>query len=376
MKVLHVVPYFPPERVGGVGEFAAHLHRALLAAGHESVVVTAGRHASPPVHRIARSPIGWFLKTAFWVREAARADIVHCQSGEALPLILLLTIWPRRSKCLLTFHLSWKGIGESFAAYRIEGHEERGAAWDMAYRWLAVPLHQLHDAIALRCADAVNTVTRAAARDVLGEKRAETASVIYYGLEASGADGERADPVELLYCGVPGPRKRVMMLPYVLRRVRERFPAAKLRIVGFRLDEAPALHARFQAFGLLEAVENPGRMNSSALGPHYRAAKVLLLPSAYEGLPLVLLEAMHHGLPTVATNVSGHPEAIEHKVNGMLVPRDDAPAMADAVCDLLGDESLRARLGQAAQQTARQRFALDHMCRNYLALYNEILHAG
>jgi len=57
VRVLHVVPYFPPERPGGVGEYAARLHRALREAGHESTVVTRGTatRPEPDVLRAART---------------------------------------------------------------------------------------------------------------------------------------------------------------------------------------------------------------------------------------------------------------------------------------------------------------------------------
>jgi hypothetical protein len=61
MKVIHFVPYAPPERAGGVGEFVAGLHDALLMAGEQSLVVTSGVRSRPGVERIARRPLVWFL---------------------------------------------------------------------------------------------------------------------------------------------------------------------------------------------------------------------------------------------------------------------------------------------------------------------------
>ena len=80
---MHFVPYYPPERLGGVGEFAAALHEGLLRRGCESTVVTSGRGSSDSVQRIARTRLGWFLGTLRWTRRAAACDVVHCQSGEA-----------------------------------------------------------------------------------------------------------------------------------------------------------------------------------------------------------------------------------------------------------------------------------------------------
>src|SRR5687768_17870351 len=65
MKVAHVLSYFPPDRIGGVGEVARHVHQALLDQGHDSIVVTSGHtHTDPTVIRIAPTP-GRFLLSAW-----------------------------------------------------------------------------------------------------------------------------------------------------------------------------------------------------------------------------------------------------------------------------------------------------------------------
>jgi len=61
----------------------------------------------------------------------------------------------------------------------------------------------------------------------------------------------------------------------------------------------------------------------------------LVLPSRWEGFPLVVLEALAADVPVVATDISGTREAIEHGQNGWLAPVGDAEAMAEFVLDIL-----------------------------------------
>ena len=89
--MLHVVSHFPPDRVGGVGEVAAHVHRALLERGHESSVLTTGRTVSDPrVRRAAPSTgAGFASASAAYGDWASSFDIVHFHHSHQLGFDLL-----------------------------------------------------------------------------------------------------------------------------------------------------------------------------------------------------------------------------------------------------------------------------------------------
>jgi glycosyltransferase involved in cell wall biosynthesis len=369
VRVIHFAPYFPPERLGGVGEYAARLHRALLDAGHESLVVTRGERSEPGVRRIARTAAGWFLGSALWARRARAYDVVHVHAGEALPLLLALAPLRRRPRLLATFHVSYAGVAASLRPYALEGRRFGGGARAFVARTLVARAHRVVDRLAVALVDAVVPITRACALEVLGPERAAHADVILHGLPPLPADSEVLPPVELLYVGRPGHRKRVRALPFVLAHVREALPEARLRIVGFGWDEEPGLRRDFEALGLLAGVECAGAVASQRLAAHYRAAQLLVVPSAYEGLPLVLVEAMQCGLPVVATRVSGHAEAVEEGETGFLVPLDDPAALAARCAELLRDPGRRADMGRRARQRAEERFSMQRHLGAYLDLY-------
>ncbi|CAA9356473.1 MAG: hypothetical protein AVDCRST_MAG34-2127 [uncultured Nocardioidaceae bacterium] len=107
-----------------------------------------------------------------------------------------------------------------------------------------------------------------------------------------------------------------------------------------------------------------------------RAADVVVLPSHVEGLPLVLLEASALGRPVVATEVDGVGEAVEHGVNGLLVPAGQPLALASAIRSLLEDPAAGARLGAAARSRFHQDFRADRMALRYQRLYEQLLDGG
>ena len=101
------------------------------------------------------------------------------------------------------------------------------------------------------------------------------------------------------------------------------------------------------------------------------AADVWAMPSLSEGLPLALLEAMFAGKAIAASTVGGIPEAVTSEEHGLLVPPQDAAALAGALGRLLRCPDLRAKLGAAARRRAVEEFSVTHMTDLYERLYGE-----
>lgn len=99
------------------------------------------------------------------------------------------------------------------------------------------------------------------------------------------------------------------------------------------------------------------------------AADLFVLPSLWEGLGLVFLEAMAASLPIVATTVSAIPEVVEDGVSGWLVEPSDPDALAGAIAAALADPDERRRRGAAGAARLTERFGLDRMVDETLAVY-------
>jgi glycosyltransferase involved in cell wall biosynthesis len=89
-------------------------------------------------------------------------------------------------------------------------------------------------------------------------------------------------------------------------------------------------------------------------------------------LPGVVREAMSKGNAVIATNVGGNTDMITHGATGLLVPPGDVAALAAAMQQLIGDASLRQRLGCAGQQSARQ-YAASAVLPRFEAIYQQLL---
>jgi glycosyltransferase involved in cell wall biosynthesis len=104
------------------------------------------------------------------------------------------------------------------------------------------------------------------------------------------------------------------------------------------------------------------------------SAAVFVLPSAWEGQPLVLQEALRAGVPIVATRVGGTPELTGEDA-ALLVPPGDARRLADAVRSVLCDPALAARLRQAAAARGHALPGEDDAVTAALAEYGHVTRA-
>ena len=142
------------------------------------------------------------------------------------------------------------------------------------------------------------------------------------------------------------------------RLVRRQLPAADLRLVlvgdGEDRDE---LRRRSTAEGL-EGVRlvDDWVEDRSRLVALLSAADVYVFPSRHEGMPVAPVEAMACGLPVVAADASGVKDVVGE--TGLVVPRDDPRALADALEALLGELERSRRLGVLARRRVEEEFAL------------------
>jgi glycosyltransferase involved in cell wall biosynthesis len=105
------------------------------------------------------------------------------------------------------------------------------------------------------------------------------------------------------------------------------------------------------------------------------AFDVACLSSDYEGMPLSVMEYMSAAKPIVCTRVGGVSEMVEDGIEGLLVPRRDPAAFADAVERLLRDQALAASLGQAAHLRQQRDFSLAGVVTRVEGIYDELWEA-
>lgn len=142
-----------------------------------------------------------------------------------------------------------------------------------------------------------------------------------------------------LYVGNVMPHKNLLRLTEAFAQAARRVPGRLLIRGSGRRVHVTTLRERIRALQIEDRVDWQPYANPEELPDLYRGARMLLLPSLYEGFGLTALEAMACGTPVVASRTSSLPEVVGDAA--LLVDPEDTGAIADAIRRLFGDERMR-----------------------------------
>lgn len=162
------------------------------------------------------------------------------------------------------------------------------------------------------------------------------------------------------------PEKGLIQLLEAAAIVTRRVPRARFVIWGDgRLRSG--LEAGIRTLGVSGSVELRGATREPAEA--LKQCDIFVLPSLSEACSNVVLEAMATGLPVVGTRVGGTPGLVDDHRTGLLVPPDDAPALAQAILRLLETPALATEMGAQGRARALAEFGMDRMLERIDAFY-------
>ncbi len=224
---------------------------------------------------------------------------------------------------------------------------------------------------------------------VLSPSPASDATLASIGVDATkvarwdrGVDTTRFDPalraapsagvIDVLYAGRITREKGADLLAEAFLRARAQNASLRLVLVG----GGPEQERLRERVG--DAAVFRGWLEGDALARAYASADVFLFPSRTDTFGQVVLEAQASGLPVVAVAEGGPLSLIEHRVSGLLCSAD-AEALSNAVLELAGSLSLRARLARGGLAAVRERTwerALERLADGYRGLLSGVPSKG
>jgi len=241
---------------------------------------------------------------------------------------------------------------------------------------------ELWDYLINSFADCLLTNSKKAATQVhFGFHRAVPCQVIYNGIDLQEFDAEANRGITI---GLPaGSESRVICVVARLHSVKrldvllDAFRIISREMVNVNLwvvgvgPERDKLVRQAESLGIGSKVVFWGqKKNIPAI---LSRVDVGVLSSYVEGLPNAIIEYMAAGLPVVATNVGGNSEVVIHGKTGLLVQKDDAESLADAILNVLNNPEMASHYGQAGRQRVTKFFSLERMIRETEAVYDELL---
>jgi L-malate glycosyltransferase len=207
------------------------------------------------------------------------------------------------------------------------------------------------------------THTRAARRNRLGVI-ANGVDLARFGPATPPSNGSHVSTVATL--ANLRPEKGLGQLLEAAGIVTRTAPGARFVIWGegpLRAD----LEARIRSLGLTDVVEMPGA--TRAPEKVLKQCHIFVLASLSEACSNVVLEAMATGLPVIATRVGGTPGLVDDRRTGLLVPPDDAPALAQGILRLLESPAMAIEMGAQGRVRALAEFGMDRMLERIDAFY-------
>jgi glycosyltransferase involved in cell wall biosynthesis len=187
-------------------------------------------------------------------------------------------------------------------------------------------------------------------------------------------DHVKKEPNNILMVGNTEDRKKgVIYLLQAMRMLKEEQFDVKLTIVDRKGDHTKYAPKLVHEFSLEDRVIFTGRLSTEELVRHYSAAEVAVTASLYEGFGLPCAEAMSCSTPVIATKAGALPEVVNHGRAGLLVPPEDPSALAVAIKQLLSNQSLRQRLGEAGRKRIEEAFSWEDAAKKTLEVYKEVV---
>lgn len=316
------------------------------------------------VWRTARRHPWGTLKAALWAfsrrtRPALR-NLVHA--------MVLVDHLDRRGPYHLHAHFLHSPAAIAFIARRISGqaYSVTGHAKDI---YTTLP-----ENLAMRCRDArfVTTCTGANREHLIAVTGLPPSKIhlCHHGVAVDLFPGDTSRPVpgRIVTVGRLVPKKGFDVLIRAAGILHRRGIDFELRVVGGG-DLKDKLQALTVAEGVAAKVTFVGSCSQAEVAGELEAAEIFALTPVVtadgdrDGIPNVILEAMATGVPVVASAVSGIPEVIVDGRTGRLAAEGDAPAVAEALADLLFDSDQRRRLGAAGRKLVRDSWQWEQAVR-------------
>lgn len=417
MRILYVTPSYPP-KIGGGERYAQAIAQAAVAAGHEVTVVTSDvadnpefwewhpdrEAASPSVQiedgvTVIRYPAigmrgGWAALTLWRKAMVVLGTLGSWTEPMLLRMCHRIPRIPRLEEMLSSaapfdvvhaYNLSWEYpmmVASRFAQQRkipfvVTPFAHLGVEVSARVtRNITMP-HQLN---VLQQADAV-----------LALPSVEAEGLISLGLDpvrvhavGSGVDnaiavtytrdvlGDIEGPV-VVFIGRVSRDKGAITAAEAIRALREQAQCNVSLILIGPIDRTFARYYERLSASRRKGIVLLGPVDEWKKHAILERSSMLVLPSRVDSFGIVLLEAWAHGKPVIGARAGGIPGVIDDGIDGLLVPWDDASALAGAINALLIDPLLAADMGRHGQRKTADRYTWSAVWQRVEGVYKEVI---
>ncbi|MFA5839072.1 MAG: glycosyltransferase family 4 protein [Candidatus Margulisiibacteriota bacterium] len=383
MKIVMLSPFFYPH-TGGTEKYVKDLSTAMVNAGHEVTVICANLPAekNAPAEeqmgnfKVIRLPASlWFdylpaTKQKFDIKILEGYDIVHCHVP---PFGFLREVIGKvKQPVIVTYHcdvtVSEKYYGYKVPEFLIKAVEKSA---------------NVYARMLLKKADAVYNTTRTYAETSPVLKYVPNVRNIPIGLfhEAMddmqrklGLSEKDKNPRQILWLGRMAGNKGCDYTVKAMPKILAKFPDTKLVICGDG-EEKDYINRIIDELGVRSSIEILGTATFEKLVELYHNSLVYVFPSInrLEAFGIVQLEAMANSTAVICTDIPGPNAVMEEGKTGLIIPKQDPDAIANAVISLLADPQKAIEMGKAGRRMVEEKYEWKTIAGQVEDLYKEAL---
>lgn len=197
-------------------------------------------------------------------------------------------------------------------------------------------------------------------------------TVVYNGIDPALFDGVKpqTEQYDLVFVGRLEEPKNPLFMVDIVARLKSR-NVSLLLVGGGSLEKQ--LHDYAKRLNVDHLITFTGALPNLDTLQAIRSARIAILPSLWEGLPVLPLEAGYLGVPVVATDISGVDEIIVDGKNGYLISGHDPEKFAEAIRFLLDSPTVATEMGIQARQMVEENFLRQSSSSQYIDIYRSLI---
>ena len=391
MKILILSDYYPPDKLGGVGQIAESLCDEYEKAGHETWVLTTGTQQKKQ-KRVIRSSTslikGVFLNNLKTIQLIRREQIDVINMHQSTTTLFLLTkhvpfLYKKFPKIVNSFQVSYFSEFRHIRSVKVRGRTFRPLRKEYVEKWLFAPMHIVLDFFGFIFADEVTVVSQENKDEferTYGKLSRKTIKVIPNGINTNNFKPRKPrldasflrqlkGKTVLLYVGVFRVRKRVFNLLYALEAAVKKNPDTVLVMVGGGRGYEESILELARDMQLDQHILFVGRVPNQEVVEYLNAADIFCALSSYEGMPVAILEAMASGKAILTTSVTGMIDLVEDGADGYLVAVDDIDATSKRIVALASNPQRIHDMGQHARAKIVEQYQWKDIATRYLEIF-------
>lgn len=399
MHICFVSQDAPPGTIAGIARVSWELARGLAAQGHITRIIARSKdgqhtvdwldgiwiHRVPDVEAGASLPGNPGIPDNLWRRSVAVANELERISGMRHIDLVQSPNWDCEGIAAIIAN-RWRTVLGVYTPMTCAVAYNPSWTNDPAFRQTTSDPIIAGETICYRRADAIlacgPSIVARIEEDYGISLAGRRIGYVPHGLPDHGAAPPPAmrDIVEVLFVGRLESRKGIDVLLEAVKRVCPLLPEARFVIAGDTSIPStngqlwPERFASDPAMSLWkDRVSFLGTVSDEELDGLYRRCDVVVVPSRFESFGLPLTEAMMRARPVIASAVGGMEEIVHEGINGLLVPAEDAEALAQALRQLIVSSTKRRAFGERSRELYLERYEQSRMIEGVQRFYEQLI---